>query len=364
MAKVRDVLDFIEQIAPARWAMPGDRIGLQIGDPDAVVRRAVVTLDATASALAGEGSDAVDLVVSHHPIIWNPLATLTPTVPGYRAIRTMVQNDIALIAAHTNWDAAPGGVNDALALRLGLADIRAFGPATPVQSHKLIVFVPEPQADALIDALAEAGAGVIGDYRRCAFSSPGVGTFVGGEATNPAVGSPGRVETVSELRVEMVVPAGCEKAVVAALVANHPYEEPAYDLVPISPAPEMPIGRIGVLPEEMSAAQLLDTVERRLHTKSWLMGSRKANGRNVAVVGGAGGDLWSAAQSAGADFFVTGEVKHSDGIAAEDGGIAVLAAGHYETEQPGVEALAVALAENLTDVEWRCHHVERTDAVG
>ncbi|MFQ3588087.1 MAG: Nif3-like dinuclear metal center hexameric protein, partial [Fimbriimonadaceae bacterium] len=322
------------------------------------VRKAVVTLDATASSLTGDDLDPVDLVVAHHPIIWNPLSTLTPAAPGYRSIRAMIRNDVALIAAHTNWDAAPGGVNDALAHRLGLADIRPFGPATPVAGHKLVVFVPEPQADRLIDALSEAGAGVIGEYRRCAFSSPGVGTFVAGDAANPTIGSRGRVETVSELRVEMIVPAGLEKAVVGALRTTHPYEEPAFDLIPLKPAQEMPIGRIGTLADEVSATQLLDAVERNLRTKCRLLGHRKAMGRTVAVVGGAGGDLWSAALEAGADFFVTGEVKHSDGIAAEDGGIAVFAAGHYETEQPGVEALAVVLAENLTDVEWRCHHVQ------
>lgn len=357
MAKVRDVLEFVEQIAPARWAMKGDRIGLQIGDADADVRRAVVTLDATPEALTGDGTDPVDLVVSHHPTIWNALASLTPSVPGFKAIRAMVQNDVALIAAHTNWDAAPGGVNDALAERLGLTDVTPFGHGTSATPHKLVVFVPEPQSDRLIDALSEAGAGRIGDYRRCAFSVPGVGTFIGGESTNPVIGQRGRVETVSELRIEMLVPPGRESAVVDALLSTHPYEEPAFDLVRLRPTEEMPIGRIGVLDRDLSASELTSLVDQRLHTRTRTLGDRGACGSVVAVVGGAGGDLWEAARSAGADFLVTGEVRHSDAVAAQDRGIAVLDAGHYETEQPGVEALAAILAENLTDVEWRCHWV-------
>lgn len=309
------------------------------------LRSLATTLDATESAVAWAVDQGADLVVSHHPLVWEPLTALRWDTRKGRVLRLLTERGVSLIAAHTNWDCAKGGVSDALAARLELSDVRPFGSSAVGPAWKLVAFVPVESAEAVIDAVSLAGAGRIGEYARCAFVHEGTGTFLGGPDSNPVIGRPGRIETVRESRIECIVPDGAVWAVETALVAAHPYETPAYDFVRLRDASGRPVGRIGRLTAPMSYAAFAGLVDGALSTRSVRWG-QEGDVTHVAVCGGAGDDDWAAAAKAGADVFVTGEVRHHNTVEASEV-VRLVQAGHYATEQPGVEALAVALEAKL-----------------
>jgi dinuclear metal center YbgI/SA1388 family protein len=352
MAKVRDVLSALEAIAPRRFAASWDKIGLQVGDPDAEVTRAVVSLDRSLAAVETCIQEGAQLLLSHHPLIFAPVQTVDTRRHDTRTILKLAQNGIHFVTAHTNWDAAHGGVNDALATLLGLRDVKPFGMGSEVKSSKLVFFVPAASADATIDAVSKAGAGVIGAYTRCAFLTDGRGTFFGGEGTTPTVGEAGRQETVEEVRVEMTVPGGREASVTRALVGAHPYEEPAFDILPLQGTVEQPTGRVGRLEAPLSLRDALAFVDSRLGTQSLAWGDPAKRIRKVAVFGGSADSEWMNAQRLDADLLVTGEVKQHIALEASESGMCLFSSGHYATEQPGVVALRECLAEAVPEIEW------------
>jgi len=314
----------------------------------------VTTLDATEDAVAWAATKGAELVVSHHPLIWEPLTSIRWDERKGLVVKALTATGTSLIAAHTNWDCARGGVSDALAARLGLIDVRPFGSASTAPGWKLVTFVPTDWSEKVLDAVSEAGGGRIGDYSRCAFLAEGTGTFFGGEGTEPVIGRAGQIETVRESRIECVVPDDAVQAVEAALLRAHPYETPAYDLVRLRDASGHPVGRIGSLPAPMDFSAFKSSVEKALSTRALAWGP-PGNVSTVAVCGGAGDDDWRLARQKGADVFVTGEVRHHNTVEAESD-IRLVQAGHYATEQPGVEALASALASRLDGVA--CHVYE------
>lgn len=350
--RVREILAALESVAPARYAFSFDKIGLQVGDADAPVTRAVVSLDRSRAAVAHAKDQGAELLLAHHPLLFAPLKEVLAHDHVGRTVLDLAAAGIAFVAAHTNWDSARGGVNDELAARLGIEETQPFGEAADVAQLKLVFFAPPADADRLIDVLSEAGAGVIGAYRRCAFLLDGSGTFIGGEQTNPAVGEPGKVETTRETRVEMVLRADQRRAVERALRTHHPYEEPAYDFLLSPPVPEQAAGRVGRLPEVTTLRAFVAAVESSLETKAWSWGAADRSIRKIAVVGGAADGEWRAAQRAGADVLVTGEVKQHVALEAAESGFALIAAGHYATEQPGVEALRDRMAAACPSVDW------------
>lgn len=350
MSTVADVLAALERLAPSRVSMPGDRLGLQVGDPSSPVRRAVVSLDASHGAIAHAAGRA-EMLVCHHPVVWEPLAGLSGTYSGERCA-ALAREGLAFAAAHTNWDCARGGVNDALAARLGLADVRPFGMAAVDPGRlKLVCHVPEASLEAVLDAVSIAGAGEIGAYRRCAYWSLGTGTFEPMPGASPAVGEVGRRETVQEARLEAVLPATARAAVEAALLAAHPYEEPAFEFY-ASQGRSAHYGRLGRLPRPMGPQELGEYAAERLGGPVAVYGTAESG--LLGVVGGAAAGEWGSAAREGAAF-LTGEVPHHVGLEAADRGTTVVAAGHYATEQPGAEALAEALARELPGIEFEAY---------
>jgi dinuclear metal center YbgI/SA1388 family protein len=352
MPTVQDVIHAVERLAPSRFAYDWDRSGFQLGERDAKVAKAVISLDSSLGAVRFAEENDAQLLLAHHPLVWNPIKKLDARDRSSRLILRLARAHIAFLGAHTNLDAAEGGVNDALASALHLQEIVPFGSAAAVKNLKLIVFSPHDAAQGLLDALAEAGAGVIGLYRRCAFMSPGKGTFEPLPGADPTIGEVGEREEVDELRIEMILPEPKWPAVVEALRKAHPYEEPAYDLVPLIDHFEQPIGRIGKLKHDMPLREFAALVDDRLATRSWTWGDPERKVRRVAVVGGGACDEWRAAKAAGADAFVTGEVKQDVGLEAAEEGLAILAAGHYATEQPGCAALKTRLEKEIPEIDW------------
>lgn len=352
MPAVRDVLATLERIAPKRFAFDFDKVGLQVGNPDAPVSIAAVSLDRSLGAVDFARSIGAQLLLSHHPLIFAPLNTVDTRTHTGRTVLQLAKHDISFIAAHTNWDSAIGGINDVLARILNLEKVVSFGSAADVKRLKLVFFCPIADVDRVVDAVSAAGAGVIGAYRRCAFSSRGEGTFIGDETTNPTVGEAGRQEKVDEMRVEMTLRADQASVVSRALKKAHPYEEPAFDLVTLAPIAEQPAGRLGVLAEPMTLREFAMLVDSRLDTRSLAWGDPEKRIRRVAVVGGAADSDWIAAQRADADVLVTGEVKQHIAVEASESGMCILASGHYATEHPGSAGLRDRMAEEMPDIDW------------
>ena len=333
MKTVADVLMALETIAPKRWAFSFDKVGLQVGDPAASVLNAVVALDRSLAASQFAVEKGAQLLLTHHPLLFQPLAAVTPGDHVGKTVQLLVQYGVAHVAAHTNWDSAPGGINDTLAKLLDLSTVSPFGEAAMVERHKIVFTVPEDRAEMTITACAEAGAGTIGAYRRCAFSVQGVGTFEPLPGANPAVGQVGRREDVLEARIEMSSPADNLSQVLRALREAHPYEEPAIDIYELSSNAEMPAGRIGGLNPPLALRAFSERLDHQLNVRSMTWGDPGALIARVAVTGGAADGEWKAAKAAGANVFVTGEVKQHIALEAVESGMAIIAAGHFATEK-------------------------------
>lgn len=343
---VRDVLAAVEQLAPPQYGFSWDRIGLQVGDPSAHVDKVAVSLDSGLGAIEFADSIGAQVLVAHHPVIWEPLKTLRSDHYGSRRVLELAQRNIACIAAHTNWDCAPKGINDALANRLKLTSVKPFGIAQEGNRWKLVTFVPVDAKDSVLDALSAAGAGVVGNYERCAFWSEGTGTFIGREGSNPSIGKPGQVEEVAEVRLEVFVDDNSRIKVENALRKHHPYEEPAFDWLKLIEGGGYPVGRIGEL-TPCSAEELQKHCDKHLQSRSEMWAGHSRSIKRAAVIGGAAADEWRAAKRAGADCLITGEVPQHVGLEASETDFVILACGHYATEQPGMEDMAKLLQAEI-----------------
>jgi dinuclear metal center YbgI/SA1388 family protein len=341
---VRDVVAVVHAWAPPEIAWEKDNIGLQVGDASAGVRGILVTLDVTLQVIAEAKSKGCNLIVSHHPLVFRPLKTITPADPVGRCVGELVRQKIALVVAHTNLDFTLGGTSSALADALGL-ERQGFLTTPYALRSKVVTFVPAADAEAVARAMSDAGGGRIGDYDECSFRTEGTGTFFGGASTSPAVGRRERLEKVPETRLEMTVPRQALGRVIRALVHAHPYEEPAYDIIPLANTEEgYGMGVIGELDRPVPLRRFLVDIRKALGIAApRYTGDPAAVIRRVAVCGGSGSELLDDAIAARADAFVTADIRYHAYRDAE-GRIALIDAGHYETEFPVVRAVVERLA--------------------
>ena len=357
-----DVLGVLDALYPPALAEPWDAVGLVVGQPAQLVTRVAFAVDPTPQVVAEAVAWGADLLVVHHPLLLRPVHGVPSTGPAGRVVWALVKNDCALFTAHTNADAAVGGVNDALADALGLQENRPLLPAGGELFDKIVTFVPPEHTQQVADAMTDLGAGTIGEYLRCTWSIVGDGSFLPTQRARPLIGEPGRVERTPEARLEVRAPRRMREQVVRALVAAHPYEEAAYDVYELSPAPRgVGLGRIGQLPEPRRLADFVQHVAEVLPTTGSgvrFTGDPDAIVRTIAVCGGAGGSTIPDAGRAGADVLVTGDLRHH--VALDEvvgGGPALVDAGHFATEWPwlprAARSLVAALAEVGTTVETR-----------
>jgi dinuclear metal center YbgI/SA1388 family protein len=335
---VAEIAAALEAWAPPASKLDYDNVGLQVGDPRRAVASVLVALDLTPEVVEEAAALGADLVVTHHPLLFRPLRKLTTDDPAGALALRLAEAGLACYAAHTNLDAAPGGVSFALAERLGLQKVRFLEP-TDKALVKLVAFAPAAHAEAVRRAMAEAGAGRIGDYEACAFTVRGTGHFRPGEGANPFIGEAGGAEeAVDEVRVEAEVLRWDLGRVVRALKAAHPYEEVAYDVYPVEqPATRVGMGAVGMLPEATTLAAFLAVVAEKLDAAALrYCGDPAMAVRTVAVCGGAGAGLLGRARAAGADAFVTADVTYHRFFEPLDADgrprMALVDAGHYETE--------------------------------
>lgn len=372
-ARLGDVVGALEAAYPPALAESWDAVGLVCGDPEELVSKVLVAVDPVPETVDEALDTGAQLLVTHHPLLLRGVHGVPADHPKGRLVHRLIRAGVGLFTAHTNADSADPGVSDALAAALGL---RVEGP---LQSRgiepldKIVTFVPRGDpATRVLDALAVAGAGRIGDYSHCCWSTEGTGQFLPHEGAQPAIGSVGALERVAETRLEMVMPRGKRRAVLEALRASHPYEEPAFDVLELADIPGgQGLGRIGELEEAETLTAFTRRAAAALPATAW--GVRAAGDpdrpvRRVAVCGGAGDSALGAAAAAGVDAYLTADLRHHP--AAEHllaGSLpgrptpALIDVAHWASEHPWCAQAASVIAQALGGTVDACVSWRRTD---
>ncbi len=338
----------LEDFAPLAYQESYDNSGLQVGSPDDEVKGVLLTLDVTEAVVAEAMEKGCNMIVAHHPLIFNGIKRITGQHYTERIIKTAIRHDIHIYAAHTNMDNVRNGVNHVIAGQLGLINTSVLAPQT-CNLLRLYTYVPEPDAGKVRDALFAAGAGHIGDYKECSFNTAGTGTFRPGANTNPVIGQAnGPREWVNEVKVEVLLPSHIKNRVLHALKNNHPYEEVAYELIALQNInQETGAGMVGYLPAPMEAAAFLKHLKERMNCSCIRHTALPAGPiHKVAVCGGSGSFLLKDAIRSGADVFITGDFKYHQFFDA-DNRIMIADIGHYESEQFTVRIFADILKKKF-----------------
>jgi dinuclear metal center YbgI/SA1388 family protein len=327
--KLKDVIRELENFAPPAWQESYDNSGLITGNGEMEVTKALLCLDSTEDILKEAISKGCNLVIAHHPIVFGGLKRFNGNSYVERVIIKAIKNDIAIYAMHTNLDNVRKGVNAMIAEKLGLKNTRILSPRRLVQK-KLITFVPLNDAENVRQAMFKAGAGHIGNYSETSFNMEGYGTFKAEAGANPTVGELGEKHQEPELRVETIFPSYIERQIVQALIAAHPYEEAAYDIVPMDNVNDLVgSGMIGELEEAMGERDFLLSVKKNLKAEvvryTALLNKPV---KKVAICGGSGSFLLNDAIKGGADVFITADFKYHQFFDAE-GRIVIADIGHY-----------------------------------
>ena len=346
--KLHQITRHLEHLAPVKLQEAYDNSGLITGSPDMEITGILVSLDCTEAIIEEALSQNCNMVVSHHPVIFKGLKSLTGKNYVERTVLKAIKHDVAIYAIHTNLDnVLRGGVNGKIAQRLGLTNVKILQPKEGMLL-KLAVFVPETHADQVRTALFDAGAGQIGNYDSCSFNSSGVGTFKGDETTNPFAGTQGELHRESEIKVEVVLYNYQLSAVVASMKAVHPYEEVAYDVHPIlNTASEIGSGMIGELEAPMAKEYFLNHLKDSMKTPVVkYTNTNKEAIKTVAICGGSGSFLIGAAKRSKADAYVTGDIKYHEFFDGEND-LMICDIGHYESEQFTIELLGDFLSEKI-----------------
>lgn len=364
MPALRDVVDLLHAWYPPATADSWDAVGLVAGDPDADVAKVMLAVDPTLEVAREAVEWGADLLVVHHPLLLTAVHSVAATTPKGRTLHTLNAGGTALLTAHTNADQAVGGVSETLALAIGLTDLAPIRPAAAERLDKIVTFVPHEHAEAVRNALADAGAGRLGDYDACTFTSTGEGRFRPLPGADPTIGEVGSLEVVDESRVESVLPRARRAAVVRALLEAHPYEEPAFDLIELADpgTATTGTGRVGTLaPTTLRdfAEAVADALPATAHGVR-VAGDPDRVVRRVAVCGGAGDFLLDELAHSDVDVFLTSDLRHHRaGEFLEHDGPALVDVAHWAAEWtwlPVVEArLRDALGDTVsTRVSTRC----------
>ncbi|HEY3373449.1 MAG TPA: Nif3-like dinuclear metal center hexameric protein [Candidatus Aquicultor sp.] len=348
MTVVSQIMGIVEDIAPAYYKSEQDKIGLQVGNPAADVTKVLATLEITPGVIREAREKGAQLIFSHHPLIFQSLdrVLINDYIGGM--VTTLIQSGISVLVAHTNLDRARDGVSDVLAAALGLEDIQVMLPAGDIQIFKLVVFVPAENINEMIAAVGNAGGGIIGDYSHCTFRAQGTGTFYPMVGAQPYLGSVGELNQVDEYRLEVLIAPNKVDRVVQAMLNTHSYEEPAFDIYEVKTPPSgVGFGRIGNLEKPHSLRQCIEKWSVVLDSELKVAGDWKITVKRVAVCGGSGGELMSVAKASGADVYVTGDIKHHAAHAALGMGLAIVDAGHAETERLVIPEVAKEIQRKI-----------------
>jgi dinuclear metal center YbgI/SA1388 family protein len=344
---INQIINFLETIAPPSLQEDYDNTGLLTGNAGMPCTGVLISLDCTEAIVQEAIDKKCNLIVSHHPIIFSGLKKINGKTYVERTIIKAIKNDITIYAIHTNLDNVLHGVSGKMAEKLGVDNVQILSTKKNIL-QKLVVFVPTKNAQQLTDALFAAGAGHIGHYSECSFISTGVGSFKPEDGATPQTGAIGKRETLEETKVEVIFPAWLQGQIIAAMKATHPYEEVAHDIYNLANTyPETGCGVMGNLPEAVSEIDFLTKLSTTFNVKAVrhtpLTGKKI---QKVALCGGAGSFLINTAKAAGADVYITADVKYHEFFDA-DGQLLLVDIGHYESEQFTIDLLFELLSNKF-----------------
>jgi len=350
-ARVGDVCEALDGMAPPALAAEWDNVGLLIGDRGRTVRRVILTIDLTEAVLAEARRLKAEMAVAYHPPIFHPIKRLT--AQGSPVAYAAARSALAVYSPHTALDAAVGGTNDVLAEATGIGDAAPLEAADSGDRCKIVSFMPACDLERVSSAAFAAGAGRIGNYTECSFRSAGVGTFRGGAGSAPAVGRAGRREQVEEVRMEVISDASSVAAVVEAIRAAHSYETPAIDVYPLAAVAEgTGTGRVGPLARPVKVAGLIGRLKRALGVRRvQVAGPTQRRVTSAACCAGSAGGVFRQAVAAGADAYVTGEMRHHHALEAAGAGMTVICVGHWHSERLALGCLADRLTAALPSLK-------------
>ena len=331
--KIKELTQYLETIAPLSYQESYDNSGLIVGDPNDEIKKALVSLDCTEAVVDEAIAKGCDIIISHHPIVFKGLKKFNNKNYVERTVIKAIKHNIALYAIHTNLDNVLGGVSSKIADKLMLEQQAILSPKSGLLK-KLVVYVPRAHVEEVRQALFEAGAGSVGNYDECSYNTAGYGTFRPLQGANPVIGSIGTQERVEETKIEVIYPSNLERQIVVAMLASHPYEEVAYNIVTLDNVfQQVGSGVIGNLSEPLAGKEFLaylkDKLKLQVIRHTALLDKPISR---VAVCGGSGGFLLNDAKRSGADIFITADYKYHEFFDAE-GQLVIADIGHFESEQ-------------------------------
>ncbi|WP_308990566.1 Nif3-like dinuclear metal center hexameric protein [Mariniflexile litorale] len=346
---VQDVINHLEKLAPLAYAEDFDNVGLLVGNKNTKITGILVTLDTLEAVVDEAINEKCNLIVSFHPIIFKGLKKLTGKNYVERVVMKAIKHDIAIFSMHTALDNAIQGVNDMICNTLGLTKKRILIPQSGT-IKKLTTFVPTDEAEQLRTALFNSGAGSIGNYSNCSFNVEGYGTFNGNENATPSKGNKGVLHTEAETKITITFPKHLETEILQTLFKTHSYEEVAYEITTLENKNQhIGIGMVGELDDSLSELDFLNFLKDKMNTKcirhSVLLNKKI---KKIAVLGGSGSFGIEAAKAAGADVFITADLKYHDFFTAENN-ILLADIGHYESEQFTKNLLVAYLIKKITN---------------
>ncbi len=362
---LHQIMETLQEIAPLSYAEDWDNVGLLVGRTNTEVTRAILTIDLTDQVMAEAAEMDANLILSYHPVIFHAIKRITDETPKGRLLLQTLSHDMAIYSPHTALDSAPGGMTD------WFADSAGKGYRRPLKLHKafakgqgfkVVTFIQPEYVDRMRDALASSGAGQIGNYDLCSFNVMGFGTFRGTAESNPKVGDQEQLERVDEVRLEMV----CSKKFLPVLVATlkqfHPYDEPAFDLYPLEPTPNMAVGsgRRVVLDQPATIHEIGERVKKHLGIPDVRATDHDREVRTIGFIPGAGADFIPHAIEQECDLFVTGEVKHHEVMRAKARGCSIMLTGHSNSERGFMPHYRDILSEKCPEVEFVVSQYDQT----
>lgn len=351
-ATVTDIINVMESLAPSRIAEEWDNVGLQVGDMDWPVQTIWVALDPTPDVVSDASINGVDLLITHHPLIFHPLRSVNFNHPLGSIIQTAVQNRMAIFSAHTNLDNAMEGLNDVLARHIGLKDLKVLSSDQKTEIYKLVVYVPMGYEQDVMSSIFETKAGEIGAYTCCSFRSDGKGTFKPGPLSKPFSGKIGEISHTDEVRIETVIRKNDLMSVIGHIRKNHPYETMAYDIYPLLDFENrVGAGRIGKLDKSMSLMSFAMSIKKKMgldYIK--VAGNPDLIIKTAAVCSGSGSSLLGQFITSGAQVYISGDLRYHDARTIEASNLGLIDIGHFASEHLIVDVLADRLKKGLSEV--------------
>lgn len=346
---INNIVAFFEkEFSDIRSQCAWDNSGKQVYLGDHTITTVCLALDPQQKVIKQAVERGCELLITHHPLFFAPQKGINAENLKDSVVIEAIRNNLNILSYHTNLDMADDGLNTYL---LRLLDADSLGILSPEGSHdyvKIMVFVPISHEQQVLDAMAGAGAGKMGNYSRCAYMSKGTGTFTPEEGSNPYIGEVGKAEYTEETRIETLVPYEKANSVITAMAAAHPYEHPAYDVIKVEKVSEFGSGKIGRLKNPLPFYEFLKLLKSKL-SQDTININMEYTGKveKFGICSGSGASLWKNCARKGINILVTGDLKHHDALDAREAGVCIIDVGHFASEQIYMNYLAKIIRDRF-----------------